>query len=195
MNPYNLLKERLGTKALLSYGLFLACFIPSVLLSDTPIDSFKQLLEMFVFRVMPFVIVVVTVSNKDILEKLLMGIMIIEIADCCVALYQSFVLKIYYAYGFSFHYLNLAGLLAFVLPIVAVMALDSSFSPRTRKIASVAFLVMAVCAIAGNKSRALWLIVFIVLPFIAVCYHKVLWEHKKVLIVALLGLCLAAGFF
>lgn len=195
VNPYNLLQERLGKKVLLSYGLFLTCFIPSVLLSDTHVDSFKQILEMFVFRVVPFVIVVVTVSSKDILEKLLMGILVIEIVDCCVALYQSFVLNVYHAYGFSFHYLNLAGLLAFVLPIVTVMALDSSFSPSARRLASVAFIVMAVCAIAGNKSRALWLIVFTVIPFIAICYRRVLWKHKSVLIVALISLSLAAGFF
>lgn len=195
INPWQQLKERVGIKLLTAYGVFLVCFLPSVLFSDVILESFKQLLEMFVFRVMPFVIVVVTANGKESLEKLLIGLMVIEIADCATALYQTFALNIYNAYGFGFHYLNLAGLLACVVPVVAVITLDRSFPQKVRKVATLACIVTLACAFVGSKSRALWLIMFIVMPLIALNYRKVIFEHKGFLAGLLVSVLVAGGFF
>lgn len=193
--PYKLLRERTNSKLLIAYVVFLACFIPSIVFSDSSLEGLKQLLEMFVFRVMPFVIVITTASNKKILDKLLIGLMLIEVADCSVALYQTAVLNIYNAYGFGFHYLNLAGLLACVIPVVAVLALDKKITKNVKNTAMIATVLLFTCAIAGSKSRGLWLIMVIITPLLALSYRKTIWEHKKLLSVFLIGILLSLGFF
>lgn len=195
INPYIRLSERVGGKLIIAYLVFLACFIPSIAFSDSPVEGIKQLLEMFVFRIMPFVVVVVTASNKAILDKLLISLMLIEVADCCVALYQTTFLHIYNAHGFGFHYLNLAGLLACFIPVVAVLAIDKQVLPNVKFIAMIAFAVLVSCAIVASKSRGLWLITIIVMTLIVFIYRKTIWENKRLVAVGLVGLMLSLGFF
>ena len=178
-----------------AYSLFLMCFFPAVLLSDSIGGSANSFWKMFIVRSLPFLMVMLLTKNERIIEVLLACLMLIESVDAAVALYQAFSTKVYTAAGFGSHYLHLAGHLACFIPVVLVISLDECFSSKLRAFAGVVCLILIACAFAGSKSRALWLIMLTILPLILFHYRNKVFQYKSCFMVVFVSLILAGGFF
>ena len=73
-----------------AYSLFLMCFFPAVLLSDSIGGSANSFWKMFIVRSLPFLMVMLLTKNERIIEVLLACLMLIESVDAAVAVYHAF---------------------------------------------------------------------------------------------------------
>jgi len=197
-----LFKERIGNNFLKVYGVFLVCFLPSVIFSDMPGFSLKQFFEMFIYRALPFFMLALFVEKKELLDKLLFIFLGVEALDSLVSVWQVYGSPSFQPFkaphagyrgiGFGGQVLNLAALLASLIPVTALIILDNSFSKRLKQVAYIALPCMLLGAVIGIKSRALWLLIIALAPFVLYKYAK---ESKKVLCVSLVLFLLGGTFF
>ncbi|WP_337365914.1 O-antigen ligase family protein [Phascolarctobacterium sp.] len=171
-------------------GIFFFCMLPSVLFSDATFVSTKKLFEMCVYRIMPFFMVTLFVTDKEWLKRIFLIFIAITGIDSFVALTQVF-LGYDRGWGFGGNILNLASLLCVLMPILTVIILDNSFSKRTKDICKMTLILCLLGALAG-KSRGAWLTLTVVLTIVS--YTYVIKSKKAV--ISLLAICvLLTGFF
>lgn len=158
------------------------CLIPSVIFSYNPKESIKLVAEMWLYRVLPMLMIVCFIRDKQLLMKMLGAFLIAEIADSMVAMYQSFVLGVDRAWGFGSNTLNLPGILVFLIPITIMLALEKSIPFSLRRLASITLVFTGIAIILG-KSRGAWLLLTFLIPFIT-------WKYIRTHRVYLIGLIL-----
>lgn len=126
------------------------CLIPSVIFSYNPKESIKLVAEMWLYRVLPMLMIVCFIRDKQLLMKMLGAFLIAEIADSMVAMYQSFVLGVDRAWGFGSNTLNLPGILVFLIPITIMLALEKSIPFSLRRLASITLVFTGIAIILGR---------------------------------------------
>lgn len=187
----SMVQEKLGKDFLRLYLLLLICFLPSALFPEPYSPywySLKQFPEMLIYRALPFFMLVLAVEKESLLKRLLFVFLGVEALDSLLSIWQVYgspqlqpVAMPQYGYrgiGFGGQVLNLSALLASLIPIATIIALDKSFAKNLRLMAGISLACMLLGAIFGLKSRALWLILFLFLPFIVYPYAQ---NSKKVL--------------
>lgn len=171
-------------------AIFFLCMLVSVLFSDNILLSLKKLLEMCVYRIMPFFMVTLFIRNLKWLKHIFLIFVVTVGIDSLVALAQ--VLWGYErGWGFGGNTLNLASLLCVLMPILTVIGLDDSFSRRTKEICKFVLFLCVFGALAG-QSRGAWLTLALVLSLVSYIY--IIKNKKAVLIVLAIFVCLV-GFF
>ncbi len=159
-----------------AYGIFLLFLIPSILFSDSPAMSIKELFSVWIWRFAVFVLIVVFIKRRDYLVNLLTAYLTVMSVECMFTLVQ--VLK--YARldgrggGFDRLVLPLGGIMCMVLPIAMVILMDPRFEKKLKQAATfsvIGTLVGLVC----NKSRGAWLTELLVVPIATFQYLK----HNK----------------
>lgn len=172
------------------FTFFLLCLIPSVVFSPKIVFSFKNFCEMWIFRTIPFVIVLYFNYEKRLLEKILMIFLAVEGIDGLLSTLQ--VLSGFEDRGFGFggQVLKLAAILSFVIPIVVVLSVDKQENSKTNFVSRIV-LPCLLLATLTVKSRALWLITFSISPILLFSYLR---KNKRYLGIYT-GICLATILF
>lgn len=147
------------------------CLIPSVIFSYNPKESIKLVAEMWLYRVLPMLMIVCFIRNKQLLMKMLGAFLVAEIADSMVAMYQSFALGVDRPWGFGSNTLNLPGILVFLIPITIMLALEKSIPFPLRRLASITLVFTGIAIILG-KSRGAWLLLTFLIPFVTWKYIR-----------------------
>jgi len=161
------------------YGIFLLLLIPSVLFAGTLKISFKNFMEMWIYRFMPFVLV----TNLDYLDKFWKKCFLATIvyvgfdgAVCIIQLLTNHTDEAGRALGLGDGYLRFSSILVTLLAVALVFWLDKVDFPQKQ--------IMPLCAIAmicggiGVQSRGSWVvsagIIFIVmLKYLGGSFKKV----------------------
>ena len=174
-----------------AYGVFVLLTVPSVLFSDKPGASLKDILDYWVWRYVLFAVVASFIHQREYLVNMLAAFLSVASVECLYTLVQ--VLKHVRTddrgLGFTTG-LSLAGIMCMLLPVVLVILMDSGFEKKLKKIS--AFSVMSlIVGLLCNKSRGAWLTELIVVPLATFRYLK---QNKKYLAVVLAVFLGIAGF-
>jgi len=169
-----------------AYGVFLLCMVPSLIFSDSPAVSIKSYFGMYIWRYMPFILVIF-IRRREYLVNLLTASV-----EGIFALVQvmKHVNPNFRGAGFGVNVLTLAGIICILLPIAAVVLMDPRFEMRLKKVASFA-VVGSIVGLLCNKSRGAWLTELVVLPVATFPYVK---QNKKLLLSMLVIFLAIAGF-
>lgn len=199
------IQEKLGWKFLRLYGFLLLCFLPAALFPEPYSSrwySLKQFPEMLIYRALPFFLLVLVVEKEELVKKLFMIFLGVEAVDSLLSVWQVYaplkwqpVIPDNYPYrgmGFGGQPLNLAALLASLIPVTVLVILDDVFDKQLKTAAWWSLPCMLLGAVIGLKSRALWLLLGIIVPFAAYRYVK---QSKKVLCVFLVCVIGLGGYF
>lgn len=171
----------------LTIGFAILLSIPSTLGSNQIGQSFKTLLELWIYRVLPLFMIPLCIKKERTLYYMLGAIFISLSLDALTAMYQYIVLDINRGAGFSNNPLNLAAILAMILPVQIIIALEPIFPNLLRKI-SIMGILTNIMGIIGGKSRATWLLLLLN-PFFLFPY----WLKKRVFIFGCLFLITSLG--
>lgn len=144
----------------LTIGFAILLSIPSTLGSNQIGQSFKTLLELWIYRVLPLFMIPLCIKKERTLYYMLGAIFISLSLDALTAMYQYIVLDINRGAGFSNNPLNLAAILAMILPVQIIIALEPIFPNLLRKI-SIMGILTNIMGIIGGKSRATWLLLLL----------------------------------
>ncbi len=190
-------KERLQTFKALSakqwmvkgWLVFLATLVPAVILSIHPLLSLKTVLGMWIYRIVPFFIILVAIRKKNYLVNMLIGFLTVQSIDCMVCLYQGFVLHDPRPYGFGSSSLNLPSQMAMTIPALCILAADHRI-PRKLQLWARGNLILAFWGFIIVKSRALWLLIAGTTPIYMIRY---MWQRKIILLIVVLMFGIAGG--
>lgn len=174
-----------------AFAVFAICTLPSIFLSNDLSESAKKFLEMCIYRVIPFFMVTMFLKNTKWLRNIFLIFIVATSIDSLVAVGQVILNYGSRGWGFGGNTLNLASLLCVLMPMLLIVILDDSFSPKAKKICQIAL----ICCFAGllaGKSRGAWLTLLIMLPVVGYTY---MLKNKKVLIGFLITLLAVGGFF
>ena len=198
------LTDRVSKRFLVVYGIFLVSFLPSVLFPEpyAPYwSSLKQFPEMLIYRALPFFMLVLIIEKKETAERLLLIFLGVEAVDSLLSVWQVYgsaslqPVKVPHlgsrGIGFGGQVLNLAALLASLIPVTALLILDKNINPQLKLVAYGALPCMLLGAMIGLKSRALWLILLVMLPLVSYRYAR---ASRKILCVVL-ALLVGTGVF
>lgn len=172
-------------------GIMLLAMIPPIIFSYNPLESAKYFCDIWIYRLIPlFAVTLVAKSYYDI-EKILVGFFAAEAVECLLVIYQTVMGITNRPGGFGNHPMHLAGILAMVIPVIFVVAIDKKISTKLRTICMWLLPILLIGAVAG-RSRGLWLTLLLVLPFVG---YKYLLENKKYLMVAVGVIVVLFGVF
>jgi O-antigen ligase len=164
--------------------IFFISTIPSVIFSSNPFIGIRELFNMWIYRFLVFLLIVVCINKKLYLERMLAAFIAVTGIDCLVALAQ--VLFIYNpsqrGWGFGSNVLTLAGVLCMLLPVIVVILFDNRFSVLLKKVSQFS-IIFIVIGLIVNKSRGAWLTNFALIPCILLQYMK---NNKKKIIACIL---------
>lgn len=180
-------------KAMLIF--FLSTLPSALLVSDIKIGS-KAFMELWVYRSLPFFMIILFVKNTDYIKKVLLWISpVICLYNFCALInfvvpppHTLFARTNFLAepYRTSLPY---ACIMCELVAILLVLIYDEYFSNTTKKIAAIS-LIFALIAIVCGESRGAWVVTFITTVSISLLYFKKTW--KKIIIFALICLCITA---
>ena len=189
-NSFSLSEEIKGY--IKAYGVFVLLAVPSVIFSDSPGASLKDIFNMWIWRYLIFVIIAAFVKRRDFLVNMLAAFLTVSSVECLVTLVQ--VLKHIKpdgrGWGFGGNALTLAGVICMLLPVVIVILMDPRFEKRLKKVSAFAVISVLV-GLLCNKSRGAWLTELIVIPIATFRYIK---QNKKYLAVVLTVFLGIVGF-
>lgn len=176
-------------------GIFAGALLASAICSGSVAYGLKTWADFFVWRLMPFFVLIFVLAKKEAAKKVCYAILAAFLVDALYVIYQGlfvYKLNINWArpYGFTGHPMTFAGFLCIIVPILLVLVFESKVLGKYNKLALPAFLV-GVIALVLNATRGAWLAVGIVMGLI--CFNYML-RSKKAFVVCL-TLMLAGGFF
>lgn len=169
-------------------ALFITAMLLSALFSGNIKLGLKEWADMWIWRMMPFIIIV-TVINEckqafNILKAACLGVCI---GIVCL-IYQG-ISGDNRATGFFGHPMTFAGWLCLFLPIFFIGAFDN-FLDKKYKIASLALLILGGMALIFNGTRGGWLAVAITLSLLLIHY---MMRSKRNLIIGILLVSVCSG--
>lgn len=178
-------------------AIFAGALFVSTLCSANIGYGLKIWADFFLWRFMPFLIILFLFAVKDKVNKLLISVFCGYFISCLYAIYQGvFVYKFNVAESraasFVGHPMTLAGWLCILLPVLLVFIFRKDISKKLH-LACCALFVIGCIALVFNSTRGAWLALAIALPLISLPF---ILKSKKIFmgfasIVVILGLILA----
>ena len=164
-------------------GVFASTLLISALCSGDIVQGLKTWADFFLWRFMPFLILLFVFDNKEDAKKVYCAILGAFLVDALYVIYQGvfvYKLNINWArpYGFTGHPMTFAGFLCILVPILLVLVFESKVLGKYSKLALPAFIV-GVGALVLNSTRGAWLAVGIVVGLIGLNY---MIRSKKIFI-------------
>ena len=152
-------------------AVFAGALFISALFSGNVGYGLKTWGDFFLWRFMPFVIIVSLFDDKFKAEKLLRAVMCGFLIDCLYAIYQgAFVYKLNIAHGraagFVGHPMTLAGWECILLPVLLVYIYRKDIT-KTYKWFYVVLFSLFIVALIFNSTRGAWLALAIALPLVS----------------------------
>lgn len=165
-------------------GAFAGALIVSALFSGDIAYGLKTWADFFLWRFMPFVILLTVLDSETLSKKVLAAVTCGFAIDCMCACYQElfvygFDLNFKRAAGFVGHPMTLAGWACILLPLLLIYIFRKNIAPRFRWLA-VVFFVIGGSALLFNATRGAWLALAIVLPLVSLPF---VFENKKLLLI------------
>ena len=164
-----------------AYFIFVLCIVPSVLFGGNIAKGIHEFLQMWVWRFVVFLPIVLFVRKREYLINMLTAYTAVFGVDCFLTLIQV-VFNLGNndrGWGLGGSQLGIASIMCMMLPIIFIILFDPRFEKRLKR---VAFFTM-ICnwiALFCNKSRGSWITNIILLPVVSVNYVK---KSKKALAV------------
>ena len=164
-------------------GVFASTLLISALCSGDIVQGLKTWADFFLWRFMPFLILLFVFDKKEDAKKVYYAILGAFLVDALYVIYQGvfvYKLNINWArpYGFTGHPMTFAGFLCILVPILLVLVFESKVLGKYSKLALPAFIV-GVGALVLNSTRGAWLAVGIVVGLIGLNY---MIRSKKIFI-------------
>lgn len=186
--PGNLIEEQVSiTNVKRTYQLYimmLVFMVPSVIFSLYYQDSLKTFAEMWLYRTIPFLSIPFCIKKKALLDKMFLSFIFIEAVEASLAVSQIFHSPYGRGGGFNETVMELAGMLAIIIPPVIVGCIDSKVNFYIKRGCCITLPFLLLGAIAG-QSRGLWLTILVVSPILL---YKYIIKNKKIFIIS--GLCM-----
>lgn len=180
-------------------GIFALAILVSALCSGNIGYGLKTWADFFVWRFMPFIIIVSLFDEKLKAEKLLKAVLCGFCIDSLYAIYQgAIVYKFNIAHGradgFVGHPMTIAGWECILLPMLLVFIFRKDISKNLQWVYAVLFAIFSV-ALIFNSTRGAWLALAIALPLISLPF---ILKSKKAFIafasvVVLIGTALVSS--
>ena len=138
-------------------GLFASTLLISALCSEDIVQGLKTWADFFLWRFMPFLILLFVFDKKEDAKKVYYAILGAFLVDALYVIYQGvfvYKLNINWArpYGFTGHPMTFAGFLCILVPILLVLVFESKVLGKYSKLALPAFIV-GVGALVLNSTR------------------------------------------
>lgn len=189
-NSVQLNKETKGYMA--AAGIFFLCTLPSALFAGHAEEGLGQFLDMWVWRYMIFLLIVLFVRKRTYLTNMLFAFLLFFGADSLLTFIQVYILHLTdRGWGFGSNMLAIAGIMCMVLPLCFVVLFDQRFD-RKLKYASVWTMLSIFVGLLSNKSRAAWLTCLITTPVVTGKYIRDNIKYLAVVGAIMIGFC---GFF
>ncbi|WP_297862360.1 O-antigen ligase [uncultured Acidaminococcus sp.] len=175
-----------------AYLIFVLCTLPSVIFGGNISKGVHEFLQMWVWRFVVFLPVVVFIKKRDYLINMLTAYMAVFGVDCFLTLIQV----LFHlgnndrGWGLGGSQLGIASIMCMMMPITFIIILDPSFEKRLKNVAKVT-LVCNWIGLFCNKSRGSWLSNMILVPVAAWNYVK----HSKKALAVIALFFLASGIF
>ena len=155
-------------------GIFAGALFVSALFSGDIIYGLKTWADFFLWRFIPFIILVAVLDREEYAKKVLTAVVCGFVIDCLYAIYWSFfVFKGKFdwirAAGFVGHPMTLAGWSCVLLPILLVCIFKKEFVKKYKWLPVLLFVIGSV-ALLFNATRGAWIALAIVLPLLSLCY-------------------------
>lgn len=152
-------------------AVFAGALFVSALCSANIGHGMKTWADFFLWRFMPFLIILFLFATKDKVDKLLSAIFCGFFISCLYAIYQGvFVYKLNIAHGrtanFVGHPMTLAGWACILLPALLVFIFRKDISKKLH-LAFCGLFVIGCVALVFNSTRGAWLALAIVFPLIS----------------------------
>lgn len=180
------LRRKLWRKKLKKYndyfkviGIFLITMLLSALFSGDIKVGIKEWLDMWIWRMMPLIIILYFLNKSDESVKIMRAALFGLFMSCCCAIYQGFNGEVRAA-GFFGNPMTLAGWLCIFLPILFIEILEHKIFYVQRAFSIVIFTVGSL-SLYYNGTRGAWISVAIVI-FLLMAYYAI--QSKKALIVS-----------
>lgn len=176
-------------------GIFEGTLLVSALCSGDILQGLKTWGDFFIWRFMPFLILVFVFDTKEAVKKVYYTILGAFLVDALYVIYQGvfvYKLNINWArpHGFTGHPMTFAGFLCILVPILLVLVFESKILEKYSKVALPAFIIGST-ALVLNSTRGAWLAVGIIVGLICLLY---MFKSKSVF-VACISLLLVGGLF
>lgn len=174
-------------------GIFAGALFVSALFSGDIIYGLKTWADFFLWRFIPFIILVAVLDREEYAKKVLTAVVCGFVIDCLYAIYWSFfVFKGKFdwirAAGFVGHPMTLAGWSCILLPILLVCIFNKELVKKFNWLPLLLFVVGGI-ALLFNATRGAWLSLAIVLPLMSLCY---VLNNKKIFL-AFISIILVVG--
>ena len=188
-NKHNIVVQDVYRPYIKAMFIFFLSTLPSALLvSDIKIGS-KAFMELWIYRSLPFFMIILFVRNVDSIKKLLLWISpVICFFNFCALInfvvpppHTLFARTNFLAtpYRTSLPY---ACVMCELVAILLIIIYDEYFTNKTKKIAAV-ILTFALIGIVCGESRGAWLTTIVTIILISLIYYKKIW--KKILVLVL----------
>ncbi len=160
-----------------AYGVFLLSLIPSIIFSSNPAASAKDFANLWVWRYVIFVLIVVFIKKREYLVNMLIAFMTAVSLECMFTLVQVLNNTRLDGRGAGFDrlVLPLGGIMCMLLPIAMVILMDARFEKKLKQ-AAVFSVLGTLVGLLCNKSRGAWLTELFVVP---VATFQYLRHNKK----------------
>lgn len=152
------------------YGIFLLLVIPSVLFAGTFNVSFKNFMEMWIYRFMPFVVITNLNFEEKRWQKCLYAVLIYMSVDSVVALIQMLISGAQRGEGLGWGVLRLSSILITLLPISLILWFEKNTFFEKKYLPIVA--LMLLCGTIGTQSRGAWLVSIGIIIFVLFKYFR-----------------------
>ena len=192
---YNRKSIQLSSEAkgyLKAYIIFVLCTVPSVLFGGNIVKGVQEFLQMWVWRFVVFLPIVLFVHKREYLINMLTAYTAVFGVDCFLTLIQV----LFHlgnndrGWGLGGSQLGIASIMCMMLPIVFIILFDSRFEKRLKWVAFITMICNWI-ALFCNKSRGSWVTNIILLPVVAVNY---VGKSKKALAM-IVAFFLVSGVF
>lgn len=174
-------------------GIFFLSTLPSALWAGDTLLGIKAFLDVWLYRFLVFVLIIMFIRQKKYLVKMLGIFLIVTNLDCLLALLQVVLHmdKFNRGWGFGSNVLTLAGVMVMLFPIVMVIYFDDNFDKFLKKIAT-SSIVCIIIGLLANKSRGSWLTLLITTPVATLRY---ILQNKTRILGCIVAVILVIGFF
>lgn len=175
-----------------AYLIFVLCTLPSVIFGGNISRGVHEFLQMWVWRFVVFLPVVVFIKKREYLINMLTVYMAVFGVDCFLTLIQV----LFHlgnndrGWGLGGSQLGIASIMCMMMPITFIIILDPSFEKRLKNVAKFT-LVCNWIGLFCNKSRGSWLSNMILVPVAAWNYVK----HSRKALAVIAVFFLASGIF
>lgn len=199
--PLIFIKDRIIAAALDYKGyiqvilLFILAMFLSALFSGDIITGLKRFVDMYIYRLMPFAILLIfrpkRLETRNIMACLFFSFFVASIYVCWQGYLGDWQVR---AAGLFGHPMTYAGFCCLFLPILAVMLFDQRMQfSRGYRIGLILCFFLGLAGLLLNQTRGAWLAVFLVLLLISFIYLST--AKKKTIVLFLTIFCVAGTIF